>query len=180
MEKNRYIKPVKNLLYFIAILWIVHIVSYFIDINRYGIVPRVVAGLPGIIFAPFLHNSFPHLAANSVSLFILGLFMITLENRRTFAVAVSLVIIGGIGTWFIGRSSIHIGASGLIFGMFGYILAIGFFRRDFKSIIISIAVFLLYSGMLFGVIPVNTAVSWESHLCGFFAGILMASVYRRR
>ncbi len=180
MEKEKYIKPVKNLLYFIALLWIVHLASYFFDINRYGIIPRNVAGLPGILLAPFLHNDFPHLAANSVSLFILGLFMITLERGRTFIVSFFIVLAGGAGTWFIGRSSIHIGASGLIYGMLGFLIARGLFKRDFKSLFISVVVFILYNGMIFGVIPVNSSISWESHLCGFFAGILMASVFGRK
>ncbi|HNX25631.1 MAG TPA: hypothetical protein PKG60_16405, partial [Spirochaetota bacterium] len=84
MEKEKYIKPIKNLLYVIAFLWIAHILSYFFPINQFGIVPREIPGLLGILFAPFLHYDFAHLAANSVSLFILGLFLITLEHNKSY------------------------------------------------------------------------------------------------
>lgn len=181
MEKEKYIIPIKNLLYVIAFLWIAHIISYFFPINQYGIVPREVSGLTGIIFAPVLHNDFPHLGANSVSLFVLGLFLITLEHKRTFGIIIALIILGGAGTWLIGRSgSVHIGASGVIYGIFGYLLTRGLFKRDFKSIVISIAVFFLYFGMIFGVLPVDSFTSWESHLCGFISGIIVASSYGRK
>ncbi len=181
MEKEKYIKPIKNLLYVIAFLWIVHILSYFFKINQYGIMPRDFSGLTGIIFAPFLHNDFPHLIANSVSLFILGMFLITLEHKRTYWIIAAIIVLGGAGTWLIGRSaSVHIGASGVIYGIFGYLLTRGLFKRDFKSIIISVAVFFLYFGMITGVLPADTSMSWESHLCGFISGIIIASSYGRK
>ena len=181
MEKERYFKQIKNLLYVIAFLWIVHILSYFFPINQYGIVPREISGLPGIVFAPFLHNDFSHLTANSVSLFILGMFLITLERNRSYSIMIALAILGGAGTWVIGRAgSVHIGASGVIYGILGYLITRGLFRRDFKSLIISLVVFFLYCGMIFGVLPVNSYVSWESHLCGFVSGIILASSYGRK
>jgi len=181
MEKEKYIKPIKTLLYIITFLWIVHIASYFFPINKFGIIPREVHGLWGILFAPILHNDFMHLSANSVSLFILGLFLITLEHERTYWVIGTVVVLGGAGTWAIGRSnSVHIGASGVIYGILGYLIARGLFKRDFKSIIISLVVFFLYCGMIFGVLPGNPSTSWESHLCGFLSGILLASSYGRK
>ncbi len=181
MEKEKFIKPIKNLLYIIAFLWIIHILSYFVNINQYGIIPREVSGLPGILLAPLLHQDFSHLAANSVSLFILGLFLIALEHERTFWIIVTLIILGGAGTWLIGRSnSVHIGASGVIYGILGYLITRGLFKRDIKSLIISLVVFFLYCGMIFGVLPVNSSMSWESHLCGFLAGILVAASYGRK
>ena len=181
MEKEKYIKPIRNLLYVIAFLWIVHILSYFFPINQFGIVPRTTSGLWGILFSPMLHHDFSHLAANSVSLFILGLFLITLEHKNSFWIITGLMVIGGLGTWFIGRpDSVHIGASGVIYGILGYLVTRGFFKRDFRSLVISVVVLILYSGMIFGVLPVNSSLSWESHLCGFIAGIIMASSYGRK
>ncbi len=181
MDKEKYIKPIKNLLYGIAFLWIVHILSYFFPLNKFGIVPRNIYGLWGILFAPLLHNDFSHLSANSVSLFILGLFLITLEHKKSYWIIIAVVLLGGAGTWLIGRpDTIHIGASGVIYGILGYLLARGLFKRDLKSLIISLAVFFLYSGMIFGVLPVNSSMSWESHLCGFVSGIIMASSYGRK
>lgn len=181
MEKEKYIKPIKNLLYVIAFLWIVHILSYFFPINRFGIVPRDISGLWGILFAPMLHQDFPHLAANSASLFVLGLFLITLEHKKSFWIITALIILGGTGTWLIGRpGTIHIGASGVIYGIFGYLVTRGLFRRDFKSLLISVVVFIFYCGMIFGVLPADSSQSWESHLCGFLSGILLASSYGRK
>ncbi|HNX23991.1 MAG TPA: rhomboid family intramembrane serine protease, partial [Spirochaetota bacterium] len=113
--------------------------------------------------------------------FILGLFLITLEHNKSYWIIIYLIILGGAGTWVIGRSgSVHIGASGVIYGILGYLITRGLFRRDFKSLIISIVVFFLYCGMIFGVLPVDSSMSWESHLCGFLSGILLASSYGRK
>jgi len=181
METQKYIKPIKNLLYVIAFLWIVHILSYFFPINQFGIVPREISGLSGILSAPILHHDFPHLIANSVSLFILGMFLITLEHERSFRIIAVVVILGGAGTWVIGRpGTVHIGASGVIYGILGYLITRGLFKRDFKSLLISLVVFFFYCGMIFGVLPVDSYMSWESHLCGFISGIIMASSYRRK
>lgn len=179
MEKEKYIKPIKNLLYLIAFLWIIHLVSYFFPINQFGIIPRETTGLAGIIFAPFLHHDFTHLSTNSVSLFILGMFLITMEHGRSYWIMLVIIVLGGLGTWFIGRAgTVHIGASGVIYGMLGFLITRGLFRRDFKTLAISVIVFFLYCGMIFGVFPVNYRMSWESHLCGFLSGILLASTYR--
>lgn len=181
MEKEQYIKPIKNLLYLIAFLWIIHLLSYFFPINQHGIIPRETSGLMGIIFAPFLHYDFPHLSTNSVSLFILGMFLITMEHGRSYWIVIAIIILGGLGTWFIGRpGTVHIGASGVIYGILGFLITRGLFRRDFKTLLISIVVFFLYCGMIFGVLPVNFHTSWESHLCGFLSGILLASTYKRK
>jgi membrane associated rhomboid family serine protease len=181
MEKEHYIKPVKNLLYMIAFLWIVHIISYFLPINQYGIIPRETSGLTGILFAPLLHHDFSHLSTNSASFFILGMFLITMEHGRSFWIVAAIVVLGGLGTWLIGRpGTVHIGASGVIYGILGFLIARGLFRRDFKTLLISIIVFFLYCGMIFGVLPVNYHMSWESHLCGFLSGILLASTYGRK
>jgi membrane associated rhomboid family serine protease len=85
-------------------------------------------------------------------------------------------VLGGAGTWIIGRgNSVHIGASGVIYGILGYLLSAGIFRRDFRSIAVSILVFLVYGGLILGVLPSDSFVSWESHLCGFLSGIVLSS-----
>jgi len=181
MGKEKYTKQISILLYVIAFLWIILLLKEIFPINQYGIVPREISGLPGILFAPFLHYDRYHLATNSVMLFILGLFLIALEHRRTFWIITAIVLLGGAGTWLIGRSgAVHIGASGVIYGILGYLMTRGFFRRDFKSLVISLVVFFLYCGMIFGVLPDNPSISWESHLCGFVSGIVVASSYGRK
>ncbi len=166
----------KQVIYLVVFLWIVFLVSRVSSVNSFGIAPRTMAGLPGIILAPFLHHDLIHIAENSAGLLVLGFFMILLEPRGLFYKVVPIIILGGAGTWLIGRAdSVHLGASGLIFGMLGYLIAAGLFRRDLKSVLISVIVLLFYGGMIFGVLPSIPSVSWESHLCGFISGIITAS-----
>lgn len=166
----------KKIIYLVVFLWIIFFLSRFFPLNDFGIMPRTVSGLPGILFAPFLHYDMVHIVENSIGLLVLGFFMVLLEENRIYYTMVPVIILGGAGTWLIGRSgSVHLGASGVIFGMFGYLVTVGLFRRDFRSIIISVSVLLLYGGMVFGVLPTVPQVSWESHLCGFIAGVITAS-----
>ena len=165
----------KYLIYMVLLLWVMLILSLILPVNSLGIVPRTAAGLIGIALSPFLHQGFAHLAANTVSLLILGFLLISLEGKRTMVITLLLILLSGAGTWLIGRSgSIHIGASGVIYGYMGYLISSGIFRRDFKSIIIAVIVFFLYGGALWGVFPANTYISWEGHLCGFISGIIIA------
>lgn len=166
----------KKIIYLVIFIWIVFFLSRIFPLNSFGIIPRTVAGLPGIICAPFLHHDLVHITENSIGLLVLGFFMILLEEKRVYFTLVPVIILGGAGTWLIGRAdSVHLGASGVIFGMLGYLVTAGLFRRDLRSVIISVVVLVLYGGMVFGVLPTIPQVSWESHLCGFIAGIITAS-----
>ncbi len=177
MTVRTYFKDIKSLLYIIIFLWVVHAFSYILPLNQYGIMPREISGLPGILLAPFLHADFTHLIANSVSLIILGAVLVSTGEGRSVSILFIIMLLGGLGTWIIGRKgTIHIGASGVIYGIFGYLIARGFFRRDLISIIISVVVFFMYGGMIFGVLPMVPSMSWESHLCGFVAGVITASL----
>lgn len=156
----------------IGLLWLILLLSAIFPLQNFGIVPRTLTGLPGILFAPFLHANVSHLAANTVALLVLGLILFTLEGPRMFGITAVIIFFGGLGTWLIGRGgSIHLGASGLIYGIFGYVLAAGIFKRSIASIMGAIVVLLLYGGMIWGVLPSQTGVSWEGHLCGFLAGV---------
>jgi len=182
MNSNEIIKHIKPLLYLLGIIWIVFAISFiFPQIRNYGIIPRNTSGLAGIVFSPLLHENLSHIFANSVGLLILGGFLSFLEGRRTTVVMAVLVVLSGLGTWIIGRSgSVHIGASGLIYGILGFLIVAGIFRRDVKSVILSIVVFFLYGGMIFGVLPVKSFVSWEGHLCGLLSGVLLAWFISRK
>lgn len=158
----------------LAILWGVLLLSLLIPaINNFGIRPRAVDGLSGIAFSPLLHANWQHLAANCSGLLILGWILYGLEGLRTFWIVASIIFFCGLGTWIIGRSgSVHIGASGLVYGLFGYILAAGFYKRSFTSVAIAAAVLFFYGGSMFmGALPIFPGVSWEAHVCGFFAGV---------
>lgn len=135
-----------------------------------GLRPRDPAGLIGLVGAPFMHANVAHLAANTIPFVVLGLFVL-LRGIPTFVKTTAFIAIaGGLLVWIAGRDANHIGASGVIFGYFGYLLAIGFFERSFKAILVAGVVAFLYGGIIFGVLPSDPRVSWEGHLFGFIAG----------
>jgi membrane associated rhomboid family serine protease len=146
-------------------------------LNALGIVPHSLIGLRGIIFAPFLHGGFYHVAANTAPFIVLG-WLVMLRNINDFYfVSVISAFVGGLGTWLVGRPcSVHIGASGVIFGYFGYLLFRGYFERSFVAIAISIAIALTYGGLIWGVFPTQAYISWEGHLFGFIGGIIAAKI----
>lgn len=162
-------------------MWIALILSYVLPINNLGIMPRSTRGLFGILFAPFLHGGFSHLLGNSIALFLLGSLLLGIEGKGAISIVIFLTLLSGGGTWLIGSAnSVHIGASGLIYGLMSYLLFFGIFKRSVGSIAVSIIVFLLYGGAIWGVLPTNAYISWEMHLCGFLAGVVIAKMNIRR
>ena len=156
-------------------LEIVDAVVFQGGLDRFGIHPRTLFGLLGIFFAPFLHGGFGHLIANTVPLIVLGLIIMQRRKRDLFYVSAASALVGGLGVWLIGSaSSVHIGASILVFGYLGYLLSRGYFERRFWPIVGSVAVFFLYGGALFGVLPGQAGISWEGHLFGLIGGVLAA------
>ena len=159
----------------VGTLWVVHAVNIVLGgaLLTYGIVPRTVQGLSGILAAPFLHGSLSHLALNSLSLVILG--SITMIGRRRDFLTVSVVgaLTSGLGAWAIGApGTVHIGASGVIFAYLGFLVARGFFERSIPAILLSLLVTWFFGGMVWGVLPtVGAGISWEAHLFGFLGGI---------
>lgn len=161
----------------VLVAWAIELVDIFVfrqRLNLFGIYPRTLIGLRGIVFAPFLHGGIYHLVANTVPFVTLG-WLIMLRRTSDFLI-VSLIsaLVGGLGTWLFGRPSIHIGASGVIFGFLGYLLTRGWFERKPLSIALSLFVAIVYGSMIGGVLPVNGWVSWEGHLFGFLGGVAAA------
>ncbi len=157
-------------------LWIVEGVNTIIGhrLNSWGIFPRTFDGLKGIPLFPLLHANISHLAVNTGPLIILG-GLIALYSKWIFIKTTCLItLIGGSLVWLIGRPAYHIGASGLIFGYLGYLIFKGIFTRKIKSIILSIITISTYGGIIWGVLPTTPYISWEGHLTGFLAGILVA------
>ena len=142
--------------------------------NQYGIIPRHLSSLPGILWAPFLHGSFRHLAANSLPLFILGAFICARSKGEFTAVTAAGIILGGTLTWLLARSAVHIGASGLIFCYFGYLASLAWFDRRVTTVLISLVCLVAYGGMIRGILPTSVPISWEGHLAGLLSGIAMA------
>ena len=168
---------------FAALLWAVHLVnvaSGFFLVRLLGILPREVEGLDGVIFAPLLHADFGHLFSNTLPLVVLG-FLAFLEGARRFFVAVALSwLASGLGVWIFG-GGVTIGASGLVFGLFAYLLVRGFYNRDWKQILLAIGLFGMHGSLLWGVLPqFGTNISWQAHLFGALGGVLAALILKRR
>ena len=168
---------------FAALLWIVHLVNSatgFFLIRLLGIVPREVEGLDGVVFAPLLHADVGHLFSNTLPLLVLG-FLAFLEGARRFAVAVGASwLASGLGVWIFG-GGVTIGASGLVFGLFAYLLVRGFYNRDWKQILLAVLLFLMYGSLLWGVLPrFGSNISWQAHLFGALGGVLAALILKRR
>ncbi|OIP77809.1 MAG: rhomboid family intramembrane serine protease [Oscillatoriales cyanobacterium CG2_30_44_21] len=171
---------VKILAIAVAIFWIVFIVNESVfngRLNSFGILPRSPIGLRGILFAPFLHGSFFHIVSNTAPFVVLGWLVMLRGISDFYAVSIISAVVGGLGTWLIGRPhSVHIGASGVIFGYFGYLLFRGYFEKSFIAIAISVAIAMTYGGLIWGVLPTQSYISWEGHLFGFIGGIIAAKL----
>jgi len=156
--------------------WAVELANLLMDhqLCRYGILPRTTWGLLGVPLCPLLHGSVTHLVLNTVPFAVLG-GLVALRGKIIFVeVSASITVLGGLGVWLLGRPSYHVGASGLVFGYFGYLVARGWYERSLGSMIVASVTFFLYGGLLWGVLPTVPYVSWEAHLCGLIAGILAA------
>jgi len=161
----------------VASLWGVFAVDTVLggSLIQYGVVPRTASGLWGIVAAPFLHASFSHLVANTASLLVLGWLVMLRDPRHFVLVALLATIGGGLFAWLLGASgSVHIGASGVIFGFLGFLIFAGWWARSFGSIALSLVVTALWGGLVFGVLPGAEGISWQEHLGGFLGGVLAA------
>lgn len=162
---------------FVVLLYVIEIVDTVASgrLDQYGVHPREIGGLDGIAFAPLLHGGWGHLIGNTVPLLVLG-FLLALSGIRTWLQVTAIVwVVGGVGVWLLGGADTnHIGASGVVFGWLAYLIVRGVFNRSLSQIAMGVVVFLVYGGVLWGVIPGRPGVSWESHLFGALAGALAA------
>jgi membrane associated rhomboid family serine protease len=168
---------------FVAVLWIVEIADALTgnQLDTFGISPRDVAEVPDILTAPFLHADFAHLSANTVPLFVLGVLAAFRGIGRFAAASVIIIFVSGTGVWFTAPDgTITLGASGLVFGYFGYVLLRGFADRRPADIVIGVVVAVFYGSILWGVLPVDPGVSWQGHLFGLVGGVIAAFVLRSR
>jgi membrane associated rhomboid family serine protease len=171
---------VKVALGFVALVWFIQLLNWGLDLGleRLGVRPRQLAGLPGIVLAPLLHGSFSHLFANSLPLLVLITVMLHLYPSSAFKVIPAVYLGAGIAVWLFARASVHIGASGLVYGLVSYIFVAGLIRRDTRAIAASLLVCFLYGALAWGVFPIDPSVSWETHLAAALIGLVMAIVLR--
>ena len=164
----------------VAVMWIVEMVNILLDyrLSEFGIVPRSIDGLRGIPLMPFLHANFNHLVVNTLPVALLGA-LVAIQGKGGFLkVTAFIMLVGGFALWVVGREGVHVGASGLIFGCVGYLIARAWYVRSIGAVLVAIVVIVLYGGALFGVLPTTPGVSWEGHLTGLLAGGLAARVSR--
>jgi len=183
LRKKTWPKAFKLALILVGMMWVIYFLDFifpFVDFYRFGIYPRDINGLIGIITAFFLHGSMSHLISNTlpILLAITALF----GNYPTTAkkVLVFSILLTGLMVWSFARSANHIGASGVLYSLLAYIFFSGFIKKDMQSIGISIVIAFLYGSLIFGVIPSDKGVSWESHLFGFIVGIFLAWLYKEK
>ncbi|MAT54404.1 MAG: hypothetical protein CMN32_07955 [Saprospirales bacterium] len=178
--KQHFISSVQFPLFVLIIMWVTHLVKATIwpGLYMYGIYPRELIGLRGIFLSPFIHGDLGHLISNSAPLFLM--MVMILYFYRTVAMRSFLMIyfLSGLSVWLFARPVFHIGASGVVYGLVSFVFWSGVFRRSVKSIILALIVVFLYSGLIFGILPNDRGISWESHLLGGVVGLLTAYWYK--
>lgn len=163
------------------LMWVLFTFQFYsgMDLGFLGVYPRHLLGLIGIISGPLVHGSVQHIMSNTLPLLFLGTLMFVFYNRVAWLVFAQCYVFSGVLVWIFGRQFYHIGASGLIYGLAAFLISFGFFRKDFVSLLISIVVVALYGGMIYGVLPQDTYISWESHLYGALVGVGSAFYLRK-
>ncbi|WP_030161232.1 rhomboid family intramembrane serine protease [Streptomyces sp. NRRL S-244] len=174
----------KLMLGWVALLWLVEVVDLATGhaLDAYGITARTADGLTGIPLAPFLHFGFDHVASNSIPLLVLGFVAALSGIRRFLALCAVVVAVDGLGVWLVsGADTVTAGASGLIFGLFGYLLVRGFVERRPLGVLIAVAIAAFWgTSILTGILPTNSTVSWQGHLFGLLTGVACAFRFPRQ
>jgi membrane associated rhomboid family serine protease len=167
---------------FIFFMWMVKIVEVLFNINlsSFGIYPLTVRGLQGILFSPFIHADFNHLFNNSLPLFLLAVALFYFYSEVALKVFLWTFFLTGFLVWIAARDAWHIGASGIIYGLASFLFFSGIIRRYFRLVALSLLIVFVYGSMVWGIFPgTYRNVSWESHMLGFFSGVVLAVWYRK-
>jgi membrane associated rhomboid family serine protease len=167
---------------FVALLALISLLSYLTGANLtwLGVLPRNFFGLIGVVTSPLIHGGLLHLLSNAFPLVLLSGFVLFLHRSIATRVFLLVYVLSGILTWFIGRQAYHVGASGLVYGLAGFLLFNGFLRQNRSAMAVSLAILFLYSGLFYGLFPNEERVSWEGHVAGLLAGLVAAVIYGHR
>ncbi len=165
---------------FLLLIWAVFIFDQLLGLGlvRFGLIPGHPEGLVGVLTAPVLHLNLPHIGSNSLPLLVGGTVMLFLYPNSSLRALPVLYLGSGALAWTFARESVHIGASGLVYGILAYVFVAGVLRRDLRSIATSLMIWFLYGSMVWGVVPTAPGTSWELHLTGAFWGVILAWLYR--
>ena len=171
-------KDVIGIAWLLVALWVAFAIDLFLPLEQFGLRPRSLTGLPGIVAMPFVHINLSHIVSNTVPLTVL-LALVAFGRYHTARTVAYIVVVGGVLLWCFGRDANHVGASGLVFGLATFLVAGGYLANSASALIISVVTLVLYgSSILMGVLPLQVGVSWDGHLSGAVAGILVATVLR--
>jgi membrane associated rhomboid family serine protease len=181
IEQKNILKSFYVPVLFVAVLWAIKIMEVVsgVDLREYGVLPRHLEGLSGILTMPFIHANYKHLISNSVPLIVLGSSLVYFYRESALKTFLLIYFLHSLWLWMGGRESYHIGASGIVYGLAAFLFFSGIIRRHKRLMAISMLVVFLYGGMLWGIFPLFIGVSWEAHLGGSIAGILCAWVFRK-
>lgn len=180
-EKKKFVRCLVYPVIFVVLIWTIKILEVSLEFNlvSFGIFPRKISGLVGIITAPLIHADFNHLISNSLPLFLLGLGISYSYPATSKKLFLGVYILHGLLVWIIARQAYHIGASGLVYGFVSFLFFSGIIRRDNRSIALALIVTFLYGGLTWGVLPIKAEISWEAHLFGSLVGIMFAFIFRK-
>ena len=180
-DKKKFITSLILPVGFVLLLWIIKLseIIFNLDLIGFGLLPGAIKGLPGILFGPLIHANIKHLFSNSVPILFLGSGIIYFYRKSSYKV-ISIIYLGtGILDWIFARKAYHIGASGIVYGLVTFLFFSGIIRRDTRAIALALLVTFLYGSLIWGVLPLDSGVSWESHLFGSIMGIFCAFLFKR-
>lgn len=180
-EEGRFRRSVIFTLSFVFVLWFIKAYEWStgVDLSGLGILPRTLRGSIGIVTGPLVHGDLFHLLSNTFPIILLGIGVLYFYPRIGLRVVVLVYLLTGTWVWIAARDAYHIGASGLVYGLFSFILIGGFIRKDRRALVLSMVTIFLYGGSMFsGLMPVDNNISWESHLLGLVAGIFCAIYFK--
>ncbi len=166
-----------------SVFWVVQILNsvHHYSFDRFGLRPRRIDGLWGVLTQPFLHAGYGHLLSNTVPLLAIGWVLMLSGLRTWLSVTAIVVILGGLATWVVAPAGVIVGASGMIFGWLGYLIARAYFSRKIRWIVVAVLVLFFFGTLLSSVLPsFDSNVSWQSHACGFAAGIAAGALLHPR
>jgi membrane associated rhomboid family serine protease len=166
---------------FVILIWLIFWIEFRfnVDLKSFGIQPRKIEGIYGIMLSPFLHLSLEHLINNSLPLFLLSSAIFFFYRTISWKIIFLGIFLSGLLTWIIGRDSTHIGASGLIYVLISFIFFKGIFSKNFNLMALSLIVVFIYGGTIWYIFPIKENISWEGHLSGFIVGIILALLFKK-
>lgn len=179
-EKRKLYKSLRMPIILVVLIWLVKLVEvvFNIRLGYLGIKPLSAEGLIGVITSPLVHADFSHLMANTLPLFLLSAGLFYFYRKIAYTVFILIYLITGIWVWVFARDAYHIGASGIVYGLASFLFFSGVFRKDMHFAAISLVIAFVYGGMLWGILPLKAQMSWESHLMGLIAGLVIAYFFR--